>query len=122
MKKSLHVEKSKQKKDDPYTEEKNDKLFHLSAPVGRGGTSTTAGDHHIAWINVYSLPSSDRMPRVIGTFECTTYRAAVGESNPDKLNTFPEVLCFIFPENPNTLHTAAYCAARGLWGSGEDRQ
>ena len=117
MKKSLQVEEIKSKKS-AASEEKNNKLFHLSAPVGRGMTDTIAGDHHIAWINVYSLPSGDRMPRIFGTFECTTYRASVRESNPEKLNTFPEVLCFIFPEN----HTASYCAARELWGAAGDTE
>ena len=118
MKKSLHTAESKQKGDSA-AEERNSKLYHLSAFVGKGATETIPGVHHIAWINVYSLPSDEGMPRITGTFEYATYHSTDHESDPDTLTTFPDVICFVFPENPKTRYTASYCAARELWGTGE---
>jgi len=118
MKKSLHTAESKQKGDSA-AEERNSKLYHLSAFVGKGATETIPGVHHIAWINVYSLPSGEGMPRITGTFEYATYHSTDHESDPDTLTTFPNVICFVFPENPKTRYTASFCAARELWGTGE---
>lgn len=100
----------------PLNESKrHEKLFHISASVGKATVGTDTEFHHIAWINVLSQPSGDRMPGLIGTFEFTTYRSSVRGSNPDMLNTFPDVVCFIFNENMRNQHTASYCATRKLW-------
>lgn len=116
MNKTFQTEELKSKKSIPINDEtKNNKLFHISAAVGKVNSPMSDETRHVAGINIYSQPNGDRIPRIIGTFKCTTYSAPDDGLNPDMQNSFPNVVCFIFPENSKNFHTASYCAAQGLW-------
>jgi len=80
--------------------------------------NTTA--HHIAWIDIYFLPTGEKCPYQLGKFEFTAHGASINGPDTSTIYTYPKAKVSFKTEKAGTIIAFSYCNIHGLWASKEE--
>ncbi|MDD5747019.1 MAG: class II SORL domain-containing protein [Candidatus Omnitrophica bacterium] len=89
----------------------------VTVSVGKEIAHPNTTEHHIAWIEVYFLPSGEKFPYLVARVEFAGHGASVQGPNTSTVFTPPSVTLAVKTEKSGTLIAASYCNIHGLWES-----
>jgi superoxide reductase len=92
-----------------------DEMFDISVSLGKAVAHPNTTEHHIAWIQLFFRPDSDKFCYQLGNFEFTAHGASVEGPNTGPAYTNYSVVTKVRLKKSGTLFAAAYCNIHGLW-------
>ncbi len=97
-----------------------DKMFMVSASIGKEIPHPNTTEHHIRWIDVYFQPEGDKFLYQVGHFEFTAHGEAVKGANQGPVYAGPDVQFAMKVNAPGTLIAVSLCNIHGLWESSKE--
>jgi len=95
-------------------------MLELSVSVGREVAHPNTTAHHIRWIRVYFLPTGEKTPYEIGSFEFNAHGASVDGADASTIYTDHRVTFRFKSEKSGAVIATSFCNIHGLWESSMD--
>jgi len=102
-----------------YKIKKTDTL-KITVSVGKEIAHPNTTEHHIAWIEVYFLPRSEKFPYQIARFEFSSHGASTQGPNTSTIYTQASATCILKTEKSGTIFAVSYCNIHGLWENSQE--
>jgi superoxide reductase len=92
-------------------------FFPVKVTVGKEIPHPNKTEHHIAWIDVYFLPSGEKFAYQIGKADFRAHGASTQGPDTSTISTRPEIVLSFRTDKPGTLFALSYCNIHGIWQS-----
>ena len=94
-----------------------EKIFQVTASIGKEIAHPNTTEHHIRWISLYFLPEGGKNPFQIGHFEFAAHGESVNGPNQGPVYTHHEIITGIKITQSGTILSVSLCNIHGLWQS-----
>ena len=94
--------------------------FAVTVSVGKEIAHPNTTAHHIAWIDVYFKPESDKFLYQVGHFDFTSHGASAKGADTGPVYTHPTATLSMTVDGPGSIVAVEHCNIHGLWESSKE--
>lgn len=99
---------------------KKGELISLTVTVGKEIAHPNTTAHHIRWIEVYFLPSTEKFLYELGRFEFNSHGESVQGPDTSSVFTHPELTLKFKTDKSGAILASSSCNIHGLWQNSKE--